>query len=680
MIKYLMSLYLFLCAGVLSAQDWHFEYNDELLNPYNIHTTGMNAPFTGDYDDDGDYDLIVGCRGGVLQYYENIGTPDSAIWQLEGDYFRTIELDTSSAPLPSLVDLDGDGLDELYLTFSDNRLGVAVGSIKRFINTGTQITPFWQESEFDIGIPEEWGYYHQFVDFDLDGDFDLLICGYYLGGQERCYYENTGDSLTYDFQRNDGLFENLDFEYTGQSSKTFVHDIIGDEKPELFIIVDEYDVDANTFYIFCNNGSAADPVWSEMPFWYEANYGSMFSLADLDNDSDKDMIIGTHEPPVYYNENCGNTDSISFKYDYRGDAWGKLYLDGCESLCLDDFDNDSDLDISVFRYYWLEPYVVKNKWESFENIGDSNYPLFIPGGFMPWFDMLDAPRFISSGDLNGDNFPELTLNTSPPRYYLNLGDGRFGYYDCDTLALEESINYQNPELADFNHDGLTDLIVLNNDNYEWLFYKNIGSATEPAWQRQTDWLIESPYPVSAFKAANLNRDDKMDIVGLCSYNYLFGFVNEGTPEHPEFVYDPAIFLGFENDRLYYFDCADLDGDGDDDIIYTSSGNFYFIENKTTTGITDPYPMLPVNTALLQNYPNPFNASTVISFTLDSPGEVTLTVYDILGREVETLIDGTMTAGEHSLTWVADSDQSSGVYFYKLKTDKETCTRQMVYIK
>ncbi|MDR3627189.1 MAG: T9SS type A sorting domain-containing protein [Ignavibacteriaceae bacterium] len=74
---------------------------------------------------------------------------------------------------------------------------------------------------------------------------------------------------------------------------------------------------------------------------------------------------------------------------------------------------------------------------------------------------------------------------------------------------------------------------------------------------------------------------------------------------------------------------------------------------------------PNRFALMQNYPNPFNPSTVISWQLAANSHVTLKVYDILGREVASLVDKDLSAGSHSINWNA-SKLTSGVYIYQLR--------------
>jgi len=100
--------------------------------------------------------------------------------------------------------------------------------------------------------------------------------------------------------------------------------------------------------------------------------------------------------------------------------------------------------------------------------------------------------------------------------------------------------------------------------------------------------------------------------------------------------------------------------------------------EDTTGVDDEINR-PVNFSLDQNYPNPFNASTVISFSLQETTPVTVEVFDITGAKVTTLVNGTMTAGNHEVAWNA-SDVASGVYFYKLSAGDMSQTKQAVLIK
>lgn len=89
--------------------------------------------------------------------------------------------------------------------------------------------------------------------------------------------------------------------------------------------------------------------------------------------------------------------------------------------------------------------------------------------------------------------------------------------------------------------------------------------------------------------------------------------------------------------------------------------------------------LPESFALHQNYPNPFNPATEISFSLPQSGFVQLEIYNVLGQKIETLIEGEMEAGDHTVTWDA-SQAASGIYLYRLRCDDKVASRKMVLLK
>ena len=84
-------------------------------------------------------------------------------------------------------------------------------------------------------------------------------------------------------------------------------------------------------------------------------------------------------------------------------------------------------------------------------------------------------------------------------------------------------------------------------------------------------------------------------------------------------------------------------------------------------------------ALDQNYPNPFNPSTNISFSLPSRSFVSLKIFDLMGRDVATLVSAELSAGTHSRQWNADGVQS-GVYYYRLQAGEYSTTKTMIVLK
>jgi subtilisin-like proprotein convertase family protein len=89
--------------------------------------------------------------------------------------------------------------------------------------------------------------------------------------------------------------------------------------------------------------------------------------------------------------------------------------------------------------------------------------------------------------------------------------------------------------------------------------------------------------------------------------------------------------------------------------------------------------IPKKFCLYQNYPNPFNPTTNIKFDLPKNLFVSLKIFDILGKEVSSLINSEITAGSYNIEWNA-SQYPSGVYFYKIETGNNTDTKKMLLIK
>ncbi|MBD3287694.1 T9SS type A sorting domain-containing protein [candidate division KSB1 bacterium] len=107
---------------------------------------------------------------------------------------------------------------------------------------------------------------------------------------------------------------------------------------------------------------------------------------------------------------------------------------------------------------------------------------------------------------------------------------------------------------------------------------------------------------------------------------------------------------------------------------------YSVSNPGTK-VAEQTKEVPSRFSLSQNYPNPFNPTTTIKYTIPSAEQVSLIVYDVLGRQVKKLVDKKMSAGEYNIHWdgknEADVNVASGVYFYQLEMKNEGVTKTQV---
>ena len=123
--------------------------------------------------------------------------------------------------------------------------------------------------------------------------------------------------------------------------------------------------------------------------------------------------------------------------------------------------------------------------------------------------------------------------------------------------------------------------------------------------------------------------------------------------------------------------------GPDSTIFLANGDAglfaYTFSGYLTTHIENGSTRIPINNELLQNYPNPFNPVTNIKYTIQSPSNVKITLYDLNGHQIQTLVDQHESAGNHLMVFNG-SGLASGIYIYTIKTDVFSQSRKMILLK
>ncbi|MDR9415581.1 MAG: T9SS type A sorting domain-containing protein [Gracilimonas sp.] len=133
--------------------------------------------------------------------------------------------------------------------------------------------------------------------------------------------------------------------------------------------------------------------------------------------------------------------------------------------------------------------------------------------------------------------------------------------------------------------------------------------------------------------------------------------------------------GVNADRVNFFNYYQADWGTDD------KGSMFINNLKITSGeaTSNEVENIARSFRLDQNYPNPFNPTTSISYAINSPSNIQLAVYNMLGQEIQVLEQGMKAAGNYSVNFDA-SNLNSGMYLYQLKTKAGTITRKMMLIK
>jgi len=200
--------------------------------------------------------------------------------------------------------------------------------------------------------------------------------------------------------------------------------------------------------------------------------------------------------------------------------------------------------------------------------------------------------------------------------------------------------------------ALSSIVTADGSHLELTFNKRMK---DPSSTQSTFVLLRNGVPVSTSASLSLKQSDSTTIIlGLDSVYYsksdtaMLSYVS-GTIESS----DGGILRPFDSLTAYNW-----------------STSISAVRGRNS---------VPLTNELAQNYPNPFNPTTNISFSLAARSNVTLKVFDILGREVATLVSEELPAGTHTFQWNA-LNLSSGVYFYRLQTGSFTQTKKLILLR
>ena len=160
--------------------------------------------------------------------------------------------------------------------------------------------------------------------------------------------------------------------------------------------------------------------------------------------------------------------------------------------------------------------------------------------------------------------------------------------------------------------------------------------------------------------------------------------NTVTNVWEELTFDFSSHIGLPEaigiDQIVVFPDFNLGGRTQDNIIYFDNISFY----SNSVGVDNRNETFPQGFALEQNFPNPFNPSTTIRYELPEDGLVNITIYDITGRHISTLVSSHQNAGYKSIQWNATNNKgqpvSAGLYLYTIQAGEFRQTKKMVLLK
>jgi hypothetical protein len=226
-------------------------------------------------------------------------------------------------------------------------------------------------------------------------------------------------------------------------------------------------------------------------------------------------------------------------------------------------------------------------------------------------------------------------------------------------------------------------INLLTPNYQYQYFNNLEhSVTAPVpMLRFND---TTPFTIINSEGVNILGLKERDYPSSIIYRYGLGvvIVNHFRSNNSSLVlFDDSSIRTYQVDSTFLArerNISAMINNNHQMIFLLSDGGVYEVK-ETVSGLNNAQNAIPDQFELEQNYPNPFNPSTKIKFFTPETGLTSLKVYDLLGREVATLVNEELLAGEHQVSFEASS-LASGVYVYTLSAGKYTATKKMALLR
>jgi len=214
-----------------------------------------------------------------------------------------------------------------------------------------------------------------------------------------------------------------------------------------------------------------------------------------------------------------------------------------------------------------------------------------------------------------------------------------------------------------------------NETVEFLSDENIVQLHKESAHVGLKLLSDDLYTLHVIEWFSGYNDDRAEMYGyLTEGSIMDTYVDDGE--------GTVVFIGQDKVNIPAGGSAEVYfafGFADDEASLIDAIAAAKAEYDEITSIVEYPGALPEKYVLEQNYPNPFNPATTINFGIPQSEHVTLTIYNLVGQKITTLVDEELTSGEYSVTFDA-SRLPSGVYFYTISAGSFQSTKQMMYLK
>jgi len=661
-----------------------------------LHPDGPPWSMVGpyDFDSDGFGDFVVTssytgsfCNG--VYHFE--ATADDSISLQWYYYFGDLSCSFDNYSSVTVGDVDGDNIPEI-IVLADTEPGVSGGHGLQIFewNTDSLLFPYIPTTTWDMGLDSVWEA-GQILAAELDGDANQEIVVSIMNGP----WGTTGSShfMIFELENNDLNSPSWHIEYTDPITTNwsgyniYVNDLDQDGLMEIYTVAWEY------YHLIIYENTGSEDLYAYQTDFYVSNElneraNQSIVMANFNDDNTNELYAvtsGTNSltgelltPGYFYGiEGSSNVSDITFSNFH----YFNHYQGGLRQIITGDADMDGNPNLYLAGHYNEAVY-------DWEYVGDNplsessfvEHIIFLDDTTDDFTSGTDQGKVrvakLFSGDIDNDNqgdivFTSAGLGSDKPHIYFLEHDGSSDL--TATIIVNEFLAYNETCCGSDIFGSGEDFVELYNYgtapvNIEgWGFSDSEGSIATTA----PDTMIPPGGFLVLWYTGETNGFPEIDAKLSSGGETVYGEDSSGTTVF-------SVSFDAQDEDVSYGRYPDGSDTWQQMNPTPGSTNTNILSNDNS------FYSAPEYFSLGQNYPNPFNPQTQFHYDLPKSGNIHLAIYDVLGKEVYTVLNDYQRAGKHNVLWTGINNKGlqvqSGIYFYRLTTDSEITTKKMVYTK
>ena len=661
-----------------------------------LHPDGPPWSMVGpyDFDSDGFGDFVVTssytgsfCNG--VYHFE--ATADDSISLQWYYYFGDLSCSIDNYSSVTVGDVDGDNVPEI-IVLADTEPGVSGGHGLQIFewNTDSLLFPYIPTTTWDMGLDSVWEA-GQILAAELDGDANQEIVVSIMNGP----WGTTGSShfMIFELENNDLNSPSWHIEYTDPITTNwsgyniYVNDLDQDGLMEIYTVAWEY------YHLIIYENTGSEDLYAYQTDFYVSNElneraNQSIVMANFNDDNINELYAATSgtnsltgellTPGYFYGiEGSSNVSDITFSNFH----YFNHYQGGLRQIITGDADMDGNPNLYLAGHYNEAVY----DWEYVGDnpLSDSSFVehiIFLDDTTDDFTSGTDQGKVrvakLFSGDIDNDNqgdivFTSAGLGSDKPHIYFLEHDGSSDL--TATIVINEFLASNETCCGSEIFGSGEDFVELYNYgtapvNIEgWGFSDSEGIIATTA----PDTMIPPGGFLILWYTGETNGFPEIDAKLSSGGETVYGEDSSGT-----MVF--SVSFDAQNEDVSYGRYPDGSDTWQQMNPTPGSTNTNLLSNDNS------FYSAPEYFSLGQNYPNPFNPQTQFHYDLSKSGNIHLAIYDVLGKEVYTVLNDYQRAGKHNVLWTGINNKGlqvqSGIYFYRLTTDSEITTKKMVYTK